>query len=228
MIDEHSGIRHLKHRWDEEDKTRDELERQAKRAFLEQEANELFAPLENYLASLDKVLHVAKGIRRQLMKATMLVQISISTFFVFCLLTASANALDATDATRLDNLVRKSLQLEQDILSVRRGSPLGGQEWECLNELYYKLEVISVRIEWLYSMELLVSSMNDKSDKQTVLDLLNEDATNFLNHVEISRKGINSTAGYCSSINVAVAKAQEILGFYDEATSDVRSIMNAR
>jgi hypothetical protein len=41
------------------------------------------------------------------MKATMLVgQISISTFFVFCLLTASANALDATDATRLDGLVR--------------------------------------------------------------------------------------------------------------------------
>ena len=163
------------------------------------------------------------------MKATMLVgQISISTFFVFCLLTASANALDATDAMRLDNLVRKSLQLEQDILSIRRDSPLGGQAWECLNELYYKLEVISVRIEWLYSMELLASSMNDKSDKQTVLDLLNEDATNFLNHVEISRKGINSTAGYCSSINVAVAKAKEILGFYDEAISDVRSIMKAR
>jgi hypothetical protein len=77
-------------------------------------------------------------------------------------------------------------------------------------------------------MELLASSMNDKSDEQTVLDMLNEDATNFLNHVEISRKGINSTAGYCSSINVAVAKAQEILGFYDEATSVVRSMMNAR
>jgi hypothetical protein len=54
------------------------------------------------------------------MKAMMLVgQISISTFFVFCLLTASANALDATDAMRLDDLERKSLQLEQDILSVR-------------------------------------------------------------------------------------------------------------
>ena len=163
------------------------------------------------------------------MKATMLVgQISISNFFVFCLLTASAHALDATDATRLDNLVRKSLQLEQDILSVRRGSPLGGQAWECLNELYYKLEIISVRVEGLYSMELLASSMNDKSDEQTVLDILNEDETNFLNQVEISRKGINSTAGYCSSINVAVAKGQEILGFYDEATSGVRSIMKAR
>jgi hypothetical protein len=38
VIDEHSGIRDLKHRWDEEDKTRYELERQAQRAFLEQEA----------------------------------------------------------------------------------------------------------------------------------------------------------------------------------------------
>jgi len=61
MGDEHSGIRDLKHRWDEEDKTRDELERQAKRAFLEQEANELFAPLENYLTRLDKVLHQANA-----------------------------------------------------------------------------------------------------------------------------------------------------------------------
>ena len=56
VIDEHSPIPDLKHRWDEEDKTRDELERQAKRAFLEQEANELFAPLENYLTRLDKVI----------------------------------------------------------------------------------------------------------------------------------------------------------------------------
>jgi hypothetical protein len=155
-------------------------------------------------------------------------QISISSFLVICLLTASANALDATDAMHVDNLVKKSLQLEQDILSARRDSPLRGQAWECLNELYYKLEVISVRIEWLYSMELLALSMNDKSDEQTVLDVLNEDATHFLNHVEINRKGINSTAGYCSSINVAVAKAKEILEFYDEATSVVRSIAKAR
>jgi hypothetical protein len=61
MDDEHSPIPDLKHRWDEEDKTRDELERQAKRAFLEQEANGLFAPLENYLTRLDKVLHQANA-----------------------------------------------------------------------------------------------------------------------------------------------------------------------
>jgi hypothetical protein len=61
MNDEHSRIRHLRHRWDEEDAARDELERQAKRAFLEQEANELFAPLENYLTRLDKVIRVANA-----------------------------------------------------------------------------------------------------------------------------------------------------------------------
>jgi hypothetical protein len=62
MGDEHSPpIRHLKHRWDEEDKTRDEIERQARRAFLEQEANELFSPLENYLTRLDKVIHDANA-----------------------------------------------------------------------------------------------------------------------------------------------------------------------
>ena len=164
------------------------------------------------------------------MKTTMLRQILISAFFVICLLTARADAFDATDATtRLDDLVRKSLQLEQNILSAQKSSsPQVDKVWECLNELYYKLDVISVRIDGLYSMVSMASLMNDKLDEQTVLDFLDEDATNFLNHVEVSRRGINLTASYCSSINVAVAKAQEILEFYDEATPLVRSIMKAR
>ena len=164
------------------------------------------------------------------MKTTMLRQILISAFFVICLLTARADAFDATNATtRLDDLVRKSLQLEQNILSAQKSSsPQVDKVWECLNELYYRLEVISVRIDGLYSIVALTSSMRDKSDEQTVLDMLNEEATTFLDHVQISRRGINLTAGYCSSINVAVAKAQEILEFYGEATSVVRSITKAR
>jgi len=61
MNDEHSPGRHLKRRWDEEDAARDERERQAKRAFLEQEANELFAPVENHLTRLGRVLHAANA-----------------------------------------------------------------------------------------------------------------------------------------------------------------------
>jgi hypothetical protein len=57
MNNEHSRIRHLKHRWNEEDAARDELEEQAKRKFLEQEANQLFLPIENYLTRLAEVLH---------------------------------------------------------------------------------------------------------------------------------------------------------------------------
>jgi hypothetical protein len=61
MADEPWRIRRIKRRWDEEDRTRDELERQAQLAFLEKEANELFAPVESYLANLDKVLHAANA-----------------------------------------------------------------------------------------------------------------------------------------------------------------------
>jgi hypothetical protein len=154
-------------------------------------------------------------------------QICISAFLVICL--ASADAFDASDAaTRLDNLVRKSLLLEQNILSARKSSPEVGKAWECLNELYYRLEVISARIDGLYSIVAIASSMNDKSDEQMVVDMLNEEAANFLNHAEVSRRGINLTASYCSSINVSVAKAQEILEFYDEATSVVGSITKDR
>jgi hypothetical protein len=165
----------------------------------------------------------------QLMKQRMSLW-QISFFWLFFICIDNATALDASDATtRLDNLVRRSLLLQQNILNVQKStSPQVDKAWECLNELYYRLEVISVRIDGLYSIVALTSSMRDKSDEQTVLDMLNEEATTFLDHVQISRRGINLTAGYCSSINVAVAKAQEILEFYGEATSVVRSITKAR
>ena len=70
--------------------------------------------------------------------------------------------------------------------------------------------------------------MVDHSDEQVVLKVLNEDVNSFLKHIELDRKGINLTAGYCSWNSVAVVKAQEILGFYDEATSVVGSIMKAQ
>ena len=62
MSDAHSHIRHLKHRWDLEDSARDKLEREARQAFLEQEANQLFAPIETYLSKLDKILQAAKAL----------------------------------------------------------------------------------------------------------------------------------------------------------------------
>ncbi len=62
MSDEVSRIRQITHRWDEEDTARDEREEQAKRAFLEQEANQLFAPVENYLTRLARVLHAADAL----------------------------------------------------------------------------------------------------------------------------------------------------------------------
>jgi hypothetical protein len=52
----HALIRSLKQRWDDEDAARDELERRAKEIFLEDQANQIFAPIEHYLTRLDKVL----------------------------------------------------------------------------------------------------------------------------------------------------------------------------
>lgn len=61
MRDEHSHIRHLKHRWNLDDAVRDKLEQQAKKAFLEEEANELFTPIENHLIKLGGVLQAANA-----------------------------------------------------------------------------------------------------------------------------------------------------------------------
>jgi hypothetical protein len=59
MSHEHSHIQRLKHRWGQEDAERDELEEQARRKFLEQEANQIFSPIENYLTKLAEVLRTA-------------------------------------------------------------------------------------------------------------------------------------------------------------------------
>src|SRR5215831_6186456 len=59
MNDEHSPIRSLKQRWDEEDAARDKQEERAQQIFLEEEANQTFAPIENYFTRLSKVLSAA-------------------------------------------------------------------------------------------------------------------------------------------------------------------------
>ena len=61
MSDEHSPIRALKQRWDEKDVARDKQEERAQQAFLEGEANHTFAPIEDFLIRLSKVLSAASA-----------------------------------------------------------------------------------------------------------------------------------------------------------------------
>jgi hypothetical protein len=53
---EYSRTPGLKQRWDEEDAARAKLEQRAKELFLEEQANEIFAPIDECLTRLDKVL----------------------------------------------------------------------------------------------------------------------------------------------------------------------------
>jgi hypothetical protein len=52
----HSAIRLLKQRWDDEDAERDSVEQRTQEIFLEGHANQVFAPIEDYLTRLDEVL----------------------------------------------------------------------------------------------------------------------------------------------------------------------------
>jgi hypothetical protein len=61
MSQERARIRHLKQQWDDEDAMRDERDRRAKQLFLEEHANLIFAPIEDYLTRLDKVLRAVGG-----------------------------------------------------------------------------------------------------------------------------------------------------------------------
>src|SRR6516164_2682131 len=46
-------------KWDEEDAARDKQEKRAQQTFLEEEANKTFAPIEDFLIRLSKVLSAA-------------------------------------------------------------------------------------------------------------------------------------------------------------------------
>jgi hypothetical protein len=59
LNDEPASTRTLKQRWDEKDAARDKQEELAQRAFLEAEANHTFAPIEDFLVRLSKVLSAA-------------------------------------------------------------------------------------------------------------------------------------------------------------------------
>ena len=56
MSDEHSTIRSLKQKWDEEDAEQATQEARAQQIFLEAEANRTFAPIEDYFTRLRRVL----------------------------------------------------------------------------------------------------------------------------------------------------------------------------
>jgi hypothetical protein len=51
--------RTLKQKWNDEDAARDKQEERAQQAFLEEEANKTFAPIEEFLIRLSKVLSAA-------------------------------------------------------------------------------------------------------------------------------------------------------------------------
>jgi hypothetical protein len=153
-------------------------------------------------------------------------QISIATFFVISLLTASADALDATDYTRMRDLSQKTIQLQRDILSANQGAR--GDAVDCFGQLYTNLEQVALRIGFLEQMVSIASLMVDKSDEQTVLGAFKTEADHFLKQIELNRKGINLTAGYCSRGNVVVVKAQEILQLYDDASSLLRSMLGLK
>jgi hypothetical protein len=59
MNDEPASARTLKQKWDEKDAARDKQEERAQQAFLEAEANHTFAPIEDFLIRLSKVLSAA-------------------------------------------------------------------------------------------------------------------------------------------------------------------------
>jgi hypothetical protein len=61
MNQEHARTRHLKQQWDDEDAKRDELEQQAKQLLLEEHANQIFAPIEDFLTRLNQVLRAVGG-----------------------------------------------------------------------------------------------------------------------------------------------------------------------
>jgi hypothetical protein len=153
-------------------------------------------------------------------------QISIATFFVISLLTASADALDASDYTRMHDLSQKTIQLQRDILSANQG--VRGNAVDCFEQLYTNLEQVAVRIGFLEQMLSIASLMVDKSDEQTVLGAFKIEANHSLKQIELNRKGINLTAGYCSRGNVVALKAQEILRLYDEASSLLRSMLGLK
>jgi hypothetical protein len=64
MNDEHSPLRALKQKWEEEDAARDTQEERAQQLFLEAEASLTFAPIEDFLTRLAKVLSTAGRISR--------------------------------------------------------------------------------------------------------------------------------------------------------------------
>ena len=148
----------------------------------------------------------------------------LSALFIVLILTVRADALDNTDYHRAQNLLQEFIQLQKDISDAERSAQPNASA--CFIELYTNLETVSWRLGFLSTLVKIASLMVDKSDEQTVLSELDDEASNFLNYLELSQKGINSIAGHCSGNNVAAEKVQEILSLYNKTSPLVRSFLS--
>ncbi len=131
------------------------------------------------------------------------------------LLLVTATAFDATYHKRLRDLRTKATQLEGDILDVQvQKDVLSGPAGSCLASLHHSLELVSDKIDFLSKLALLASSMNDKSDEQIVVRLLQFEAKNFLEVTQLHRNAVNSMVGGCSRYGAVTVKGQEIFGLH--------------
>jgi hypothetical protein len=149
-----------------------------------------------------------------------------SAIFTILVLTASANALDDADYRRLDNLWHKALQLENDITNAQQDARGHEAVVDCFDSIYSHLERVEMSIGFLTKLAAAATAMVDKFDEKIVLDTLKLEVKSFFNnYINTGRIYTNKVEGTCSENYIVAVKAQEVLRFYNDASSVVRSIV---
>jgi hypothetical protein len=140
------------------------------------------------------------------------------------ILPSIANILNENDYTVVDNLESNSSQLDLDLLSVSQGtSDLDLKQ--CVGALSESVERTGLELRTLLLLVLVSTRMVDRLDEQFVLKMLRVQGESFTKKIEVERKLINGAAGTCAWTNVVPVKSQEVLAFYRQAVSVVRSIL---
>jgi hypothetical protein len=159
------------------------------------------------------------------------------TVFIFFLFASASSArqsvLNNSDYEALLNLLKQSLQVEQDImdsyhsLQTKALSDLREalSEQNCYQPLIETAESMSEQLSSLSALVGISTEMRLEADEGIVNREIKSAASSFLKRLQISRTHLNRSAGLCSTYAIVVAKGQQIISVGERATTIVQSIL---
>jgi hypothetical protein len=137
---------------------------------------------------------------------------------------ADGAVLTPNHESSAQQLLQKSAQINQDIVSIQKSAIGNNKLYECLDDFRESIENVHLRFRIVSTLIFLSRAMRNQDDELTILAELKTDLSFFPKDIDNQRALVNLTLGHCASYGVVAVKGNDLLNFYSSLVSFTRSI----